>query len=152
MRLEAFATIHSVLVGASLIILATITPDKVSAAQRIERLCFTSSYQAVLLTNGKVYYGQIKKEVAGFVRLDNVYYLISHRDKGSGKMKSLLIKRGEEIHGPGYMYINRTHILFIEPVAANSKIGKLIAEARRKAKKARGRLLIEQLANKNQQV
>ena len=39
-----------------------------------------------------------------------------------------LVKRGGEAHGPDRMLINRHHILLLEPVAEDSRIGKLIAE------------------------
>jgi len=41
-----------------------------------------------------------------------------------------LIKRGGEWHKPEYMRINARHIVMIEPVAPESRMAKLIQEAK----------------------
>jgi len=90
---------------------------------------FQTEYQAVFLGNGQVFFGKIENAGGAHPLLRDVYY-ISRQQRPDGKeVKSILIKRGNEWHGPDYMYINKQHIVIIEPVAPNSRVAQLIKEA-----------------------
>ena len=71
-----------------------------------------SSYQAVFLTGGQVYFGKLSA-VGDHYLLGDVFYLASS-DAGSSAAGQL-IKRGQELHGPREpMVILNASILFIE--------------------------------------
>jgi len=92
-----------------------------------------SSWYAVKLVNGEVFYGQIVDTKADPVVMVNVYYNYD-QDKDNKKeiteTSSLrLVKRGKETHGPaGTMDIVRSHVLFMEPLKDDSKVLKAILE------------------------
>ncbi len=44
------------------------------------------------------------------------------------EVKNILLKRGNEWHGPEYMYITASHIVMIEPVSATSRVAELIKD------------------------
>jgi hypothetical protein len=90
---------------------------------------FPTPFQAVLLSNGAVYYGKL----AGFgtrnATLTDVFYIVSKTDPTTKQVTNVLVKRGKELHGPDRMYLNSNQIVFVEPVGQDSKVAQLINEA-----------------------
>ncbi len=85
-----------------------------------------NGHQAVLLSNGQVYYGKLTGLGTRFPVLTDVYYVQSAMDPQTRETKSVLVKRGKEWHGPDRMVLNGGQILLIEPVTAGSKVAELI--------------------------
>ena len=90
-----------------------------------------SSYQAVFLTNGQVYFGSISNVNDNYVVLRNIYYLqqATGSPQGSAQQSQpfTLVKLGKEFHGPAdVMYINRSQILFYEDLRSDSNVVKTI--------------------------
>jgi hypothetical protein len=90
---------------------------------------FTTPYQAVLLTNGSVYFGHLQDYGSPHPVLADVFYVVSQTDPETKQIKSSLIKRGKEMHEPDRMYLNPGQIVFVESVGTNSKVAQLIAQA-----------------------
>jgi hypothetical protein len=90
---------------------------------------FSTPYQAVLLSNGSVYYGKLSGYSGGHPVLTDVYYILSKTDPDTKQITNVLVKRGKELHGPDRMYLNARQIVFVEPVGPNSKVAQLINEA-----------------------
>jgi len=90
---------------------------------------FTTPYQAVLLTNGSVYFGHLQGYGGPRPELTNVYYIVTQTNPENKQVNNVLVKRGKELHAPDRMYLNPRHILFVEPVGASSKVAELIAQA-----------------------
>ena len=90
----------------------------------------TTPYQAVLLTNGSVYYGKLEGLGASYPILRDVFYVQVGVDPNTKQNTSVLIRRGKEWHGPDYMVLNARHILLVEPVTPGSRVAELIARAR----------------------
>ena len=90
---------------------------------------FKTEYQGVFLANGTGYFGKIEKMGTNFINLSDVYYIENQKDGDT--MKTVIIKRGNEIHKPDRMYINVAHILMIEPVARDSNIAQSINAIRK---------------------
>lgn len=94
-----------------------------------------STYQAVFLTNGQVYFGKLSNPWSKYIRLSDVYYIqtkdgVQSQDltsAGTGDMA--LIKLGKEMHGPAdKMEINRSQVLFIEDLKGDSKVVQAIKD------------------------
>ena len=90
---------------------------------------FTTPYQAVLLTNGSVYFGHLQDYGGANPVLTDVFYVVSQTDPDTKQVKSSLIKRGKELHEPDRMYLTPNQIVFVETVGTNSKVAQLIAQA-----------------------
>lgn len=90
---------------------------------------FSTPYQAVLLTNGSVYFGHLQDYGTSHPVLTDVFYVVSQTDPETKQVKSSLIKRGKELHEPDRMYLNPNQIVFVESVGLNSKVAQLIAQA-----------------------
>jgi small nuclear ribonucleoprotein (snRNP)-like protein len=90
---------------------------------------FSTPYQAVLLTNGSVYFGHLQDYGTSHPVLTDVFYVVSQTDPETKQVKSSLIKRGKEMHEPDRMYLNPNQIVFVETVGTNSKVAQLIAQA-----------------------
>jgi hypothetical protein len=91
---------------------------------------FSTEYQAVFMDNGQVFFGKIENSGGDYPLLREVYYIGRQSSADGKEVKNILVKRGNEWHGPEYMYINRQHIVVIEPVAANARVAQLIKEAK----------------------
>jgi hypothetical protein len=89
---------------------------------------FTTPYQAVLLSNGSVYYGKLSGYGTASPVLTDVFYILGKSDPETKQVSNVLVKRGKELHGPDRMYLNATHIVFVEPVGPDSKVAQLINE------------------------
>jgi len=87
---------------------------------------FRTPYQAVLLTNGAVYYGKLSGYGTRNPVLDDVFYIVTKTDPETKQVSNILVKRGKEPHGPDRMYINSSQIVFVEPVGPDSKVAQLI--------------------------
>ena len=90
---------------------------------------FTTPYQAVLLTNGSVYFGHLWNYGGPDPFLTDVFYVLSQTDPATKEVRNSLIKRGKELHEPDRMYLNPNQIIFVETVGTNSKVAQLIAHA-----------------------
>jgi len=92
---------------------------------------FSTPYQAVLLTNGSVYFGHLQHYGTSHPVLTDVYYVVSQTNPETKQTTNSLIKRGKELHEPDRMYLNPSQILFVESVGTNSKVAQLIAEQKK---------------------
>lgn len=98
---------------------------------------FDKDWQAVFLSNGQVYFGQIEKQNKVEVVLSDIYYLQVTRplqQTAEGEQQAnpqgelSLVKLGNELHGPtDAMHVNRDQILFIEDLKDDSNVVTAIA-------------------------
>jgi hypothetical protein len=91
----------------------------------------TSQYQAVLLSNGQVFYGKLEQAGARYPVLTDVHWIRSQVDPQSKQVANSLVRRGGEWHAPDRMVLNAQHILVIEPVRPDSTVAKLIEGSKR---------------------
>src|SRR5215472_5618037 len=90
---------------------------------------FHTTYQAVLLANGAVYYAKVQGYGTPNPILTEVYYIVTQTNPETKQSTNVLVKRGKELHGPDRMYVNPNQIVFVEPVGPASKVAQLIAES-----------------------
>jgi hypothetical protein len=95
------------------------------------RVPLNSQYQAVLLSNGQVFYGKLEQAGSPYPILTDVYWIRSQVDPQSKQVSNSLVRRGGEWHAPDRMVLNAQHILVIEPVRPDSTVAKLIADSKR---------------------
>jgi hypothetical protein len=97
--------------------------------------------QAVFLTNGQVYFGEIKSINKQYVDLQGIYYLnvnqqvqpdqkTSATQQNTNQNSSIsLVKLGCELHGPvDRMLINREQVTFWENLKDDGQVAKAIAQ------------------------
>jgi hypothetical protein len=97
-----------------------------------QKLDLKTNYQAVLLDNGQAYFGKVEQG-SDYILLKDIYYIQSKVDESTKAVSSVLIKRGvQEWHAPDSMYINKEHVVIVEPVAETSKVAELIKGAKAK--------------------
>jgi hypothetical protein len=85
-------------------------------------------YQAVLLSNGQVYYGRLEGLGSKFPVLREVYYVQTSVNPQTKEPNNILLKRGNEWHGPDRMVLNANQVILVEPVGPTSKVAELIKE------------------------
>ncbi len=89
-----------------------------------------TEYQAVFLDNGQVFFGKLSDTGSEYPQLKEIFYVQTQQNPETKEVRSILIKRGNEWHGPNSMRVNSKHIVIVEPVSADSKMAKLITEAK----------------------
>jgi hypothetical protein len=95
-----------------------------------EKPAFKTEYEAVFLDNGQVFFGKLENSGAAYPLLRDVFYIGRQTSPDGKEVKNVLVKRGNEWHGPEYMYVNRQHIVVIEPVSPTSQVAQLIKQAK----------------------
>lgn len=119
-------TIGMVALGGSLALAGCQAPGSDSTG------ALTTTYQAVALDNGQVYFGKLEGLSSPFPVLTDVYYVQARVNPKTKKTTNILVKQGKEWHAPDRMVLNARHIVFIEPVTPESQVAKLIEEAKKK--------------------
>ncbi len=112
-----------------LLLLATACRGRAPSGSEV--LIDSNLYYAVLLSNNSVYFGKLEGLNSDYPTLRDVYYVQSVANPETRAASNILVKRGKEWHGPDRMIINRTSIVFVEPVGSGSKVAQLIAESKR---------------------
>jgi hypothetical protein len=100
----------------------------VTAKRTEAEIKFDTTYQAVLLDNGSVYFGKLQGVGTDYPVLTDVYYVQSQANQETKEVRSILIRRGSEWHSPDRMVLNARHIVLMEPVGPNSQVAKLIGQ------------------------
>ena len=99
---------------------------------------FGAKFQAVFLTNGQVYFGNLENYNARYVRLTNIYYLQVAQPLQQGQdtpQNFNLTKLGGELHGPeDAMFIDKDKVLFWENMKNDSQVVKAIEDYKAKLK------------------
>lgn len=92
-----------------------------------------SKFQAVFLTNGQVYFGNVTAANDQFIDLKNIYYLnvnqqVQPEQQNNDQKASVsLVKLGCELHGPAdEMIINRDQVTFWENLRTDGEVTKAI--------------------------
>jgi hypothetical protein len=101
--------------------------------KRTHSVSFDKPYQAVLLSNGQVYYGRLEGYGTAEPILREVYYVQVSTNPQTHETTNILLKRGREWHAPDRMYINPNQILLVEPVGEDSKVSDLIRKLKAEA-------------------
>lgn len=88
-----------------------------------------SSYHALFLSNGQVYFGKMSNQNGQYIKLADIFYLQVQPTEGQQAQDKKeqpnvsLVKLGNELHGPvDEMSINRDHVLFIEQMKNDAKV------------------------------
>lgn len=97
-------------------------------------------YQALFLTNGQVYFGNLESSGVDYVELSDVYYLQVQQDvqpaaenKNAEQPQVSLTKLGSELHGPtDKMHVSKEQVLFWENLKDDSTVVKAIKDYKSK--------------------
>lgn len=85
-----------------------------------------SAYHSVTLANGQVLFGHIESVTDDTLLLREVHYLQTVVNNEMKDARVSFVRRADDVHGPSQASINRRLVLFVEPVAPDSQIGKLL--------------------------
>lgn len=80
-------------------------------------------YQAVILSNDKVYFGRIEAANDEFYRLDDAFFLRETRESAEAEPQRALLPINREIHAPeNSMLIRKDEVVLVENLAEDSPI------------------------------
>jgi len=118
---QIFAAL-AVIIGLLLVIILgfavySLLSKNAGEAEKIDQ----TTYQAVFLEGGQIYFGKLRDIDSPYPVLDDVYYVKLENEKAaSGRLVKLGII---EPHGPkDQMILNRNHILFWENLKPDSQV------------------------------
>jgi hypothetical protein len=114
---------------AGCLVLAVIAALYLDWRSKTHNVSFPTPYQAVLLSNGTVSYGELTGYGTANPVLTHAFYIVSRADPNTKAAQNILVRRGKELHGPDRMYLNPSSIEFVETVGPDSKVAQLILEA-----------------------
>lgn len=97
--------------------------------RRFHRPLITTPYQAVMLVNGMMFYGRIDHLGSDHPVLRNAFSVRHELEPQTQKPRYVLVRRKDELNGADHMIFPVSSIVFIEPVQADSTIGRLIEQA-----------------------
>lgn len=97
----------------------------------------STTYVAAFLDTNQVFFGKVASLRYDYVVLKNVYYL---QQTGDGDQQGFMLqKSGSELHGPrDEMYLNRDHILLLQPLRSDSEVVATINQYETSLKEGRG--------------
>jgi hypothetical protein len=125
---RGFSRVGVLAVAAGILVLVAVAVSLFIIGSSHKSLNFDTSYQAVLLSNGNVYFGKLENYGDRFPVLTDVFYIQSSVNPDTKQTVNVLVKRGKELHAPDRMYLNPSQIILVEPVGPNSKVMQLILE------------------------
>jgi hypothetical protein len=96
--------------------------------RRHHRPLLTTAYQAVTLDNGSVFYGRIDHLGTDHPVLRDAFTVRTEPDARTRQPRYTVVRRKDELHGADHMIFPATSIAFVEPIAPDSVVGKLIAQ------------------------
>ena len=83
----------------------------------------TTRYQAVILSNDKVYFGKLESLSEDFFRLESAFFLRETREDADAEPVRALLPVNREIHAPeNTMLIRKDEVVLIENLAKDSPI------------------------------
>jgi hypothetical protein len=93
----------------------------------------SKKFQAVFLSGGQVYFGNVTNLNHRYVRMVNIYYLRVNQQVQPGQQTGSndvsLVKLGCELHGPvDEMLMNRDQVTFWENLKTDGQVAKAVAE------------------------
>jgi small nuclear ribonucleoprotein (snRNP)-like protein len=131
---RGFSRVGVLAVAAGILVLVAVVVSLFIIGSSHKSLNFDTSYQAVLLSNGNVYFGKLENYGDRFPVLTDVFYIQSSVNPDTKQTVNVLVKRGKELHSPDRMYLNPSQIILVEPVGPNSKVMQLILEQMKQKK------------------
>jgi hypothetical protein len=91
---------------------------------------FRTPYKVIRLDTGLIHYGEVTGLDSDYPVVRDVYYIQRATNPQTKQTSNMLVRRGNEWHGPEMTVFNFRHIVLVEPVGLNSKV--LIAEQEKK--------------------
>jgi hypothetical protein len=92
-------------------------------------VAFSTPCQLVLLNNNAVYFGRLSGWGTSNPVLSDVFFVNTTTNPETHQVSQALVRRNREPHHPDKMYLNPSQVMFVEPVATDSKAVQLIGEA-----------------------
>ncbi len=117
------AVLAALVVGVLLGAAATAFVNGADAGDDFAGVVDDSRYQAVILSNDKVYFGQLEGASDDFFRLDAAFFLRETRENADAEPVRALLPVNREIHAPdNTMLIRKAEVVLIENLAEDSPI------------------------------
>ena len=120
---------QAVLVVGGCAVVAMLAATVYQDYRRFHRPLLTTPYQAVMLTNGTVFYGRIDHLGSDHPVLRDAFSVRQELDSQTQKQRYVLVRRADGPNGGDHMIFPVTSIVFVEPVRVDSTVGSLIEQA-----------------------
>jgi hypothetical protein len=117
------ALVLGLLLGGFAMTLLADDTDDASSSDQFAGAIDEARYQAVILSNDKVYFGRIESVSDEFYRLDNAFFLRETRASADAEPERALLPINREIHAPeNSMLIRKDEVVLVENLDDESPI------------------------------
>lgn len=120
---------------AAVVVLLSFIMSTFSRSSGVTDFVNSDQYQAVFLTNGQVYFGEITGTTNDTIILENIYYLqvdeqLQPEQEGAAADPEVsLAKLGNELHGPeDQMFISANEVIFWENLREDGEVSQAIEQ------------------------
>ncbi len=120
---------------AAVVVLISFIMSTFSRTSGVTDFVNSDQYQAVFLTNGQVYFGEITGTTNDTIILENIYYLQvdeqlqPEQEGATANPEVSLAKLGNELHGPeDQMFISAKEIIFWENLREDGEVSQAIEQ------------------------
>lgn len=120
---------------AAIVVLISFAVSAFSRTSGVADFVNSDQYQAVFLSNGQVYFGEITGTTSDTMILENVYYLQvdeqlqPEQQDGATDPEVSLAKLGNELHGPeDQMFISAKEVIFWENLREDGEVSQAIEQ------------------------
>lgn len=121
---------------AAIVVLISFAISAFSRTSGVTDFVNSDQYQAVFLSNGQVYFGEITGTTNDTMILENIYYLQvdeqiqpEQQDAAAADPEVSLAKLGNELHGPeDQMFISAKEVIFWENLREDGEVSQAIEQ------------------------
>jgi hypothetical protein len=112
------------------VVLTLLGAHRVEGSDTLGSAINPNEYQAVVLTNGQIYFGKLTAPGDDFYYLRHVYYLTEQSTRAGQPKQRALAPIVRDVHTPeDMMVINRSQIVYMENLKPNGEVSRRIQQA-----------------------
>ena len=122
---RAATAIAAVVAGALLVAGGMWIAGRVEESDPLASAINSRDFQAVVLTNGQIYFGKLSVPGGNFYYLRHAFYLTTAAARTGGTQQRVLAPIVKDVHAPeDLMVINRSHIVYVENLSPSGAVSR----------------------------
>jgi hypothetical protein len=115
---------------AAVVLLTLLIAHQIEAGDTLGSAINPNEYQAVVLTNGQIYFGKLSSPGDNYYYLRHVYYLTEQSTRAGQPRQRALAPIVRDVHTPeDMMVINRSQIVYMENLKPTGEVSRRIQQA-----------------------
>jgi hypothetical protein len=127
---RAGLVVGTIVLAVVVVLLTLLVAHQVEGGDTLGSAINPNEYQAVVLTNGQIYFGKLTSPGDNYYYLRHVYYLTEQSTRAGQPKQRALAPIVRDVHAPeDMMVINRSQIVYVENLKPTGEVSKRIQQA-----------------------